>query len=127
VTARKTAAKPKPPTTTEPEEVPMLEITTESEVEPVRKLLFKLDGEPIYGTVVGEAWMSLEYLEVVAEKGQDFAMTWLLRTVLGEEGYAALRRRKGLKLSHLGQIVAICQKLILGDEDEPPKASRRRA
>lgn len=74
---------------------------------------------PYYVPVAGQAWMALEYMEVLATVGQERAYAWMFKTLIGDEGYAALRSCRTLSMQDLTNITNACQRLILGEEDRP--------
>lgn len=109
----------------EPSEQPLVHLTPRSEVEPRKILLFHLDDVDYYVPEVGEAWMAVEYMALLDEHGEAKAEAFMLRALIGNEGYEALRGYKQLTIDDLAALVNACQQIILGGAGRP-KARRPR-
>lgn len=59
--------------------------------------IFELDGKVYDVPKVARADVGLEYLDRVEDDGPDVAQAWLIRTMVGDEGFDALRNVKGLE------------------------------
>ncbi len=90
-----------------------------------RVRLFQIDGE--WHTIPYEIPMNvgLTYMAMIASGDptrQVGATDYVLREVLGDDGYTALLAYKHLRREHFEQILAIIMRLVLGTL-EPPKES----
>lgn len=114
-TRKAAAAKP----ATVEDETPLFEFEgTASDPEDV-VLLFRLNGRAYYCPRKPSAGLALEYLEIVATRGEAAATAWFLPKVLGRDAYEALIKHPGLTLVDLARLVAVIQKLVMGDADDP--------
>lgn len=59
--------------------------------------IFEVDGKTYSVAKVARADLGLEYLDRVETDGPDVAQAWLIRTTVGDEGFDALRKVKGLE------------------------------
>ena len=83
---------------------------TEDEPEAPREKLFSLDGVDYTIPVEFGPGVGLIYLDRIGE-GRDVALGGVLKTVIGEEGWAALMRLAALNRISLGQMRAIIGKV----------------
>lgn len=70
------------------------------------------------------ATIALEYMEILAEEGETSkaearAQVHLFRTMLGEDGYAALKGFDGLTIENLAQLFTVVHKQALGALEIP--------
>jgi hypothetical protein len=87
-----------------------------------RQPLFYLDGEEFTIPVDVPASYAIEALEDMATMGDAMASRKLMVDVLGDEGYAALRKAgKRMTRQEFGQIQNAVRRLVFGDEEEPGK------
>lgn len=78
--------------------------------------LFKLDDKVYSVPEEVSAGVSLEYLERQAEDGPDAAIYFIMKKLLGEDAFNALKNHPNLKKSDLEQIMAAVEKHALEDE-----------
>ena len=65
------------------------------------------------------AGLALKYLKTARRSAPDLAMSWLIETAVGAEGYDALSDEPGLTSADLEAIVAKVQKIALGGLENP--------
>lgn len=81
--------------------------------------LFYLDDEEFTIEIPFPVNLSLVYLKMAREQGENIATGWLVEQVLGAEAYEALMNYKGLKASHLKKIGHLVSNLALGAVEDP--------
>jgi len=84
--------------------------------------LFEVDGETYTIMARPQAEIALQYLHLTQTKGDAAASHYLLGELLGEDGYTALRRFKGLQDKQFRQIVTIAAQIALGSAEPDPKS-----
>lgn len=86
-----------------------------NEIETVE--LFKLDDKVYSVPKEVSAGVSLEYLERQSEEGPDAAIYFIMKKLLGEEAFNALKSHPNLKKDQLEQVMAAVEKHALADEE----------
>ena len=66
--------------------------------------------------------IGLKYMRVLKEQGQEIAIAGLLEDMLGREGYVALTECEDLTEEEFEAVMALVQKLALGDREATGKA-----
>jgi hypothetical protein len=117
--ARKTAAK-RPAADREPTVVngePLLELHTKTttkkpaEMEPA----FTINGTVFSVPVEVKAQVAIRYMDHCRKKGENWGLSWLLETILGEQAYEALLEFDDLEDEQLIAIAKIVQSKVIGD------------
>jgi hypothetical protein len=83
--------------------------------------LFELDGVSYHIPAVPRLNISLKYLRLAREKGETYAIAYLLEALIGREGWEALTDYDDLKPEEFQQIVAAAQKIAVATV-EPHKS-----
>lgn len=81
--------------------------------------VFSLDGETYTAPASPGSAFALQYLAFKREHGEDAAVDWLLRKMLGEGGYAALVGFDRLQDTQLLTVFQVCLDLALGAIEGP--------
>ena len=115
------AAKPKPvlfnPGTEEYEPIIITSRDPDAEVKMVK--LFEIDGIDYLVPAEPDAGLALDVIDDTAQYGEVVANMRMLRRVIGDEGYQALKDCGALKGRHLAALSDAVTKLVLGSlEDE---------
>lgn len=87
----------------------------EKKVETVE--IFKLDGKVYSAPKELPFSFALEYMEAQAEKGPDAAVFFMLKGVLGEEAFGALKSNRNLTQEQFEAVVQRVEKHVLADEE----------
>lgn len=88
-----------------------------------RVVVFSLDGTDYTAPLHPPAGVALEYLRVVAERGEDAGLLWMLTRLLGEKGVTALAQHDALTHTQLQQVIAVCRRLLFGGLERPKENS----
>lgn len=99
----------------------VLELSSDDVVNEERIPLFSIDGTEYTMPAEVPGYVALEATDLWATQGEAVSTRWLMRELLGDEGYAALRACKTITKAQVRQVMQIMVKHALGDED--PKAS----
>lgn len=81
--------------------------------------LFEVDGVMYQVPRKPSASISLQYLDVIEKYGESAANLYILREMLGPDGYKALSTCKTLDSGHLEWLVETIQGLVLGTVEAP--------
>lgn len=81
--------------------------------------LFEVDGEMYQVPREPPASISLKYLEAAEQFGEGAANLYVLREMLGADGYEALSNCKTLTEDHLKWVVTTLLGLVLGTVEAP--------
>lgn len=104
-------------------ELEVLDFRTEDmDTEPDMVEVFRLDGKPYYVDRNIGAGIALRMLGSLKRQGQEAAVATMLMELLGEEAFDDLSHFRGIKPKHFAQVLMQCTRVILGDEEEGPKA-----
>lgn len=115
------AKKPKPPLSSPgSDEFEPISITSRPADEEVKMVkLFEIDGEDYLIPAEPDAGLALQVIEDTAQYGEVVANMLMLKHVIGDEGYQALKDCGALKGKHLAALSDAVTKLVLGSlEDE---------
>lgn len=104
-----------------PEPDSFVEIVSGS-VQHTEATLFAIDGERYTLTVPVAAGFTLKAMDLMAEQGETVAMMWLLRELIGQEGYDALKDHPDVTQEHLAGILDRLQKLAMGGLEDLGKS-----
>lgn len=63
--------------------------------------------------------IALKYMDLARKEGQDAAGGYLIEALLGADAYAALMDWEDLTMEILSEVIAIAQKIVLGDLTDP--------
>jgi hypothetical protein len=88
--------------------------------------LFELDGKVYTVDSPQPPNRGLRYLHMLHTQGPQIAYAYMLETMLGEEGYAALMGFEGLTSEHTERLIQDALKLLLGSHEGPKGPPRRR-
>ena len=88
--------------------------------------LFELDGKTYTVDSPQPPNRGLRYLHLMHTQGTQVAYAYMLETMLGEEGYAALMGFDGLQSEHMERLVEDALKLLLGSHEGPKGQQKRR-
>lgn len=81
--------------------------------------LFEVDGVMYQVPRKPSAGVSLQYLDVIEQYGEAAANMFILREMLGPDGYKALSGCKTLGAEHLEWLVQTIQGLVMGTVEAP--------
>lgn len=81
--------------------------------------VFTLDGVTYSAPAKPPANLGLRFLDFREEHGDDAAIQWLLRVMLGDEGWEALRDCEFLEPVQLLAVFQACAELALGALEDP--------
>lgn len=96
----------------------MLELkSTGKEVK--REVIATVDGTELSIPETFSAAFALRYTDMVSRRGIDAAVSWLLETALGVDGYNALLSFDELTAEDVAQIVSILEQRVHGAMDIP--------
>lgn len=98
----------------------VLELSSADVVNTERIPLFSIDGTEYTMPAEAPGYIGLEAVEIWATQGEAAGTRWLMRELLGEDGYDALRTCKTITKAQMRQVTRILVQHALGDED--PKA-----
>lgn len=97
----------------------MISISTTQTVSEEREALFAIDGEEYTIPVEVPPAMGLEAMERTRTEGEAGATAWIMRELLGDAGWKALRACKQINKSQMSAILSICRDRVFGGmEDE---------
>lgn len=117
--ARKNAAKrPAVSSGTIVDGEPLLELrTTGAKKAPVAmEPAFTVDGHVFSVPVAVKAQVAIRYMDHCRKRGENWALSWLLETVLGTDAYEALLEFDDLEDDEMIAIAKIVQSKVLGDQ-----------
>lgn len=100
----------------------MIEIVS-SESAPERVPLFSIDGVEYGMPARISGATSLQVLEVIAERGEVASLPTVLRMVLGDEAYMALRSCPSVTMTDLNRIMTVVRNQVLGSLEGGPGES----
>ena len=98
----------------------VLELCSADVVSEDRIPLFSIDGTEYTMPAEVPGYVSVEVIDLWATQGEAAGTRWLMRELLGEDGYDALRTCKTITKAQVRQVTKILVEHALGDED--PKA-----
>ena len=98
----------------------VLELSSADVVSEDRIPLFSIDGTEYTMPAEVPGYVSVEVIDLWATQGEAAGTRWLMRELLGEDGYDALRTCKTITKAQVRQVTKILVEHALGDED--PKA-----
>lgn len=81
--------------------------------------VFSVNGTPYTAPANPGSAFALQYLSYKREHGEDEAVDWLLRKMLGDDGYAALVGFDNLQDTQLLTVFQVCLDLALGAIEGP--------
>ncbi len=130
------AGRPQPPPPEDPADVEMpggfgfepIRLSTKDIVPPARRVpCFYIDDAEYTIMLEPPMAVSLEFAHIMAEgsgtaEAMGIAVDYLLTELLGEDGYRALRRFRGLQPIHFAKISAVAVRLALGQVELPKDA-----
>lgn len=100
----------------------MIKITTMQESAPeAREPLFSIDDTEYTVPTEVRATMALEAMERTRTEGEPAATAWIMRELLGEEGWRVLRTSRAVSRSDLRTIMEICRQKVFGVLEEEGK------
>lgn len=114
---------PKPQLIGDDFEFEPLQLSSKEVPETTRMPLFYLDDIEYRIDVPFRVNLSLQYLRMAREQGENIATGWLMEQVLGQDGYTALMEYEGLQAKHLRRIGAVVSNLALGAVEDPKGSS----
>jgi len=79
--------------------------------------IFKLDGKVYTAPKEMPFSAALEYMEAQVEQGPDAAVFMMLRSVLGQEAFDALKKNRNLTQEQFQSVVEVVEKHLLADEE----------
>lgn len=120
-TPRPAPAEPAVPASTTPGVPGFQPLRLTSEAPPEEDLveLFEVDGVMYSVPRKPRANIALQYLEALEQLGPQMANVYLLREMLGQEGYRALSTCKSLKGEHLAWVMETIHGLAMGTTEAP--------
>ena len=95
----------------------VLELSSEDVVSGERIPLFSIDGTEYTMPAEVPGYVGLEVVELWATEGEAAGTRWLMRELLGGEGYDALRTCRTITKAQMRQVTKILVQHALGDED----------
>jgi hypothetical protein len=99
--------------------IEVLRLTSASS-EPVDTVpLFEIDGVEYSVPRKPRANIALKYLATLEARGPEIASVYLMRAVLGDEGYAALSNCDSLTEAHLEWLIETLHGLVMGTTEAP--------
>lgn len=99
----------------------MIEIKTNPEAVKDREALFSLDGvEYSIPKVIG-AETSLQALEMFRTEHEFAVIAWMMETVIGRDGWKALRTAKGLDPKDLAAVIEAVRERVMAPIEEEGK------
>ncbi len=90
-----------------------------------RVILFYIDDRPYTVPAHPGAELSLQALDVTRTQGQEVGIAFMLRQMLGDEGYVALMNYRGLAPEDLGKVIKKASDILNGALEAPKDGSRR--
>lgn len=97
-----------------------IELHARGEAVPVETVdVFTLNGITYGVPKKPPARIALKYLEYVAEHGEEQGVPYLLRLMLGDEGYEALLSHEDLEEHELAAVFTVVCELALGAIEDP--------
>lgn len=122
---KKPAAKKAPPVFALPARTPAgvpfepLRLSSQAPEPPEMVDLFEIDDVMYSVPRKPRANIALQYLDAAERLGLGAAELFILRAMLGEDGYAALSRCDSLTEEHLAWVLETIQGLVLGTVEAP--------
>ena len=111
-----------------PASIPVLRLSSDDVETPVWKPLFYIDDDEYCVWANPPQSVGVEALAILAD-GKPYAEhranRWLLDTMLGEDGHAALRAYQGLKTAQYNHVLKVCTDLAFGAMEDPKTPSGR--
>jgi hypothetical protein len=119
-TTTKGKARPRPVAAVRDGDTPnVVKLSTTAERAPVEMVpLFWIDDVEYGMPKKIRPNVSLKYLRMIRQQGQDVAGAWLLEEVIGAEAYEALMNYDALEEEHLNKVMAIVEQHVLGQAEQ---------
>jgi hypothetical protein len=99
----------------------MISISTTQHVNEEREPLFSIDGTEYTIPVEVPPAMGLEAMEKTRTEGEAPATAWIMRELLGVEGWKALRECKQVNRAQMAAIMQVCRDRVFGGMEEEGK------